>query len=41
MGSGGSGGGDNHNFYNQAFTRLGYGDEVGTVVELWQAGKHD
>jgi F420-dependent oxidoreductase-like protein len=29
------------NFYNDAFTRLGYGDEVGTVAELWQAGKHD
>ena len=29
------------NFYNDAFTRLGYGDEVATVAELWQAGKHD
>jgi F420-dependent oxidoreductase-like protein len=29
------------NFYNDAFTRLGYGDEVSTVAELWQAGKHD
>ncbi|MDT5090349.1 MAG: hypothetical protein QOG47_3056, partial [Mycobacterium sp.] len=29
------------NFYNQAFTRLGYGAEVATVTELWQAGKHD
>jgi F420-dependent oxidoreductase-like protein len=29
------------NFYNQAFTRLGYGTEVATVAELWQAGKHD
>jgi F420-dependent oxidoreductase-like protein len=35
MGSGGQ------NFYNQAFTRLGYGTEVATVAELWQAGKHD
>jgi F420-dependent oxidoreductase-like protein len=35
MGSGGQ------NFYNDAFTRLGYGDEVSTVAELWQAGKHD
>jgi F420-dependent oxidoreductase-like protein len=35
MGSGGQ------NFYNQAFTRLGYGAEVATVTELWQAGKHD
>ncbi|HXO13803.1 MAG TPA: LLM class flavin-dependent oxidoreductase, partial [Mycobacterium sp.] len=38
MGAGGSGG---QNFYNDAFTRLGYGDEVSTVAELWQAGKHD
>jgi F420-dependent oxidoreductase-like protein len=29
------------NFYNQAFTRLGYGTEVATVAEMWQAGKHD
>ncbi len=29
------------NFYNQAFSRLGYGDQVATVAELWQAGKHD
>jgi F420-dependent oxidoreductase-like protein len=29
------------NFYNDAFTRLGYGDQVGAVAELWQAGKHD
>jgi F420-dependent oxidoreductase-like protein len=35
MGSGGQ------NFYNDAFTRLGYGTEVATVAELWQAGKHD
>jgi F420-dependent oxidoreductase-like protein len=35
MGSGGQ------NFYNQAFTRLGYGTEVATVAEMWQAGKHD
>jgi alkanesulfonate monooxygenase SsuD/methylene tetrahydromethanopterin reductase-like flavin-dependent oxidoreductase (luciferase family) len=35
MGAGGQ------NFYNDAFTRLGYGDEVSTVAELWQAGKHD
>ena len=38
MGAGGSGG---QNFYNDAFTRLGYGTEVNTVAELWQAGKHD
>ena len=29
------------NFYNDAFTRLGYGTEVDTVAGLWQAGKHD
>lgn len=29
------------NFYNDAFTRLGYGAEVGAVAELWQAGKRD
>src|SRR6201991_4161173 len=29
------------NFYNDAFTRLGYGDEVGVVAELWQSGKRD
>lgn len=38
MGSKGSGG---RNFYNDAFTRLGYGAEVRAVAELWQAGKHD
>ncbi|MFZ1161218.1 MAG: LLM class flavin-dependent oxidoreductase [Mycobacterium sp.] len=38
MGSRGSGG---RNFYNDAFTRLGYGDDVRTVTELWQAGKRD
>ena len=37
MGAGGSG----QNFYNNAFTRLGYGTEVTTVAELWRAGKHD
>ena len=34
-------GADGRNFYNDAFTRLGYGAEVTTVVELWQAGKRD
>jgi F420-dependent oxidoreductase-like protein len=29
------------NFYNDAFTRLGYGAEVETVARLWQAGKQD
>lgn len=38
MGASGSGG---RNFYNEAFTRLGYGAEVETVRTLWQAGKHD
>jgi alkanesulfonate monooxygenase SsuD/methylene tetrahydromethanopterin reductase-like flavin-dependent oxidoreductase (luciferase family) len=41
MGSDGSGGGDNHNFYNQAFSRLGYSDEVAEVARLWQAGHRD
>src|ERR1700741_2094272 len=40
MGSGGSGVGTTYNFYNNAFTRLGYGTEVDTVAGLWQAGKH-
>ena len=31
MGAGG------RNFYNDAFSRLGYGDEVARVAELWQA----
>jgi alkanesulfonate monooxygenase SsuD/methylene tetrahydromethanopterin reductase-like flavin-dependent oxidoreductase (luciferase family) len=35
MGAGGK------NFYNDAFTRLGYGTEVDTVAGLWQAGKYD
>jgi len=35
MGAGG------RNFYNDAFTRLGYGDEVARVAELWQSGKRD
>ncbi|MBV8178262.1 MAG: LLM class flavin-dependent oxidoreductase [Mycobacterium sp.] len=38
MGAGGPGGA---NFYNDAFTRLGYGAEVRAVAELWQAGKQD
>ena len=29
------------NFYNDAFTRQGFGDEVRTVQELWQAGRRD
>jgi F420-dependent oxidoreductase-like protein len=35
MGAGGQ------NFYNDAFTRLGYGAEITTVAQLWQAGKPD
>ena len=35
MGTGGK------NFYNDAFTRLGYGTEVETVAQLWKAGKQD
>jgi F420-dependent oxidoreductase-like protein len=35
MGTGG------RNFYNDAFARLGYGDQVGVVAGLWQAGRRD
>jgi hypothetical protein len=35
MGAGG------RNFYNDAFTRLGYGDEIAKVAELWQGGNRD
>jgi len=35
MGAGG------RNFYNDAFTRLGYGDEVSRVAALWQDGRRD
>ena len=35
MGTGG------RNFYNDAFSRLGYGDGVQRVRELWQAGRRD
>lgn len=43
MGSTAVGGkeGGGRNFYNDAFTRLGYGDQVAVVAELWQAGKRD
>jgi F420-dependent oxidoreductase-like protein len=34
-------GADGRNFYNDAFTRLGYGAEVEAVAELWQAGRRD
>lgn len=29
------------NFYNDAFARLGYGDQVAEVAELWRSGKRD
>jgi F420-dependent oxidoreductase-like protein len=29
------------NFYNEAFTRLGYGAEVAETERLWKAGRHD
>jgi hypothetical protein len=29
------------NFYNAAFTRQGYGDDVAAVQELWLAGRRD
>lgn len=35
MGTGG------RNFYNDAFTRLGYGDQIGVVAELWRSGRRD
>jgi F420-dependent oxidoreductase-like protein len=34
-------GGGGRNFYNDAFTRLGYGAEVTAVARLWQAGLRD
>lgn len=41
IGAMGARGSTGQNFYNDAFTRLGYGTEVDTVRELWQAGKQD
>ncbi|MFD4352538.1 LLM class flavin-dependent oxidoreductase [Nocardia sp. NPDC058518] len=38
IGSMGAGG---RNFYNDAFTRLGYGDAIATVRERWEAGDHE
>ncbi|MEI6253272.1 MAG: LLM class flavin-dependent oxidoreductase [Mycobacteriaceae bacterium] len=35
MGAGG------RNFYNEAFARLGYAEQVGNVAELWRIGKRD
>src|SRR3954469_13459541 len=34
-------GGGGRNFYNDAFTRLGYGDDVSRVAALWQDGRRD
>lgn len=34
-------GGSGRNFYNEAFTRLGYGDGVRTVESLWRAGDRE
>ena len=39
IGAMGVGGGDN--FYNDAFSRLGYAAEVAEVAALWQAGNRD
>jgi len=41
IGAMGARGTSGQNFYNDAFTRLGYGTEVNTVAALWQAGKQD
>jgi F420-dependent oxidoreductase-like protein len=35
MGAGG------RNFYNDAFSRLGYGDDVSRVAQLWQSGRRE
>ena len=29
------------NFYNDAFTRLGYGTQAAAVADLWQSGRRD
>jgi F420-dependent oxidoreductase-like protein len=34
-------GSKDQNFYNAAFTRQGYGDDVAAVQELWQSGHRD
>ncbi len=41
IGAMGAGGSSGQNFYNDAFSRLGYADEVATVAALWQAGERD
>jgi len=38
---GGSSANAGRNFYSDAFTRLGYGDEVRRVTDLWRAGKRE
>ncbi len=34
-------GSQGRNFYNEAFGRLGFADQVATVSELWRAGRRD
>ncbi|MEV5361151.1 LLM class flavin-dependent oxidoreductase, partial [Micrococcus luteus] len=34
-------GGEGRNFYNEAFTRLGYGADVAAVARLWNSGRRD
>lgn len=34
-------GSEEHNFYNDAFSRQGFGDDVRAVQQLWLAGKRD
>src|SRR6202044_1375278 len=34
-------GSKDQNFYNAAFARQGYGDDVAAVQELWLAGRRD
>ncbi|MEU0498473.1 LLM class flavin-dependent oxidoreductase [Mycobacterium sp. NPDC006124] len=41
MGSSTTDGTGGVNFYNDAFGRLGYAAEVGTVARLWQGGQRD
>ena len=41
IGAMGSGGPAGRNFYNDAFTRLGYGEQVRRAAQLWQSGLRD
>lgn len=34
-------GASGRNFYNDAFSRLGYGEQVAAVAELWQSGRRE